>query len=64
MAFNAASAQRETLVRNVIRMAAERGLLVTLGTMLDAPVRVRDRETDHVRVVRLRDVRADDVRAE
>ena len=64
MQYTTTVQRREALVRNVIRMAAERGLLVTLGTMLDAPVRIRDRETDYVRTVALRHVLPTDVRAE
>ena len=64
MQLSTADRQRETLIRNVLRTAAERGLLVTVGTMLDAPVRIRDRETDLPRTVALRCVRADDVRCD
>ena len=56
--------QRDTLIRNVLRTAAERGMLVTVGTMLDAPVRIRDRETDYPVTVALRLVTAADVRCD
>jgi hypothetical protein len=56
--------QRDRLIRNVLRVAAERGLLLTVGTMLDAPVRIHDRETDLPVWVPLRALRADDARAE
>jgi len=56
--------QREALIRNVLAMAATRGLLVTLGTMLEAPVRIFDRATDQPVTVALRDVRPSDVRCD
>lgn len=56
--------QRECLIRNVLSLAATRGLLVTVGTMLEVPVRIHDRETDLPVTVRLRDVRHDDVRCD
>lgn len=64
MTLTKSAAQREALIRNVLAMAATRGLLVTLGTMLEAPVRVHDRETDYPVTMRLRDVTADDVRCD
>lgn len=56
--------QRDRLIRNVLAVAATRGLPVTIATQLDRPVRIRDRETDHPVWVRLRDLRADDVRCD
>jgi len=56
--------QRDTLIRNVLRTAAERGHLLTVGTMLDVPVRIRDRETDYPLTVAMRRVTSSDVRCD
>ena len=64
MMLTTADRRTDTLIRNLLRVAAERGLPMTVGTLLDAPVRIHDRETDLPCVVRLRDLRADDARAE
>lgn len=58
------SQQRDTLIRNVLRTAAERGMLVTLATMLETPIRVRDPETDYPRLVAMRCVTSSDVRCD
>lgn len=56
--------QRERLIRNVLAVAVTRGLPVTIATMLDQHVWIHDRETDHPVRVRVRDLRADDVRCD
>lgn len=64
MTMTTTDRQRDQLIRNVLRVAAERGLPVTVGTMLDAPVKIYDRETDYPVWVPLRSLRANDVRCD
>ena len=56
--------QRQRLIANVLLHAANVGLPITLASVLDKPVRVRDPETDQPCVVRVRDLRADHVRCD
>lgn len=56
--------QRQQLIANVLATAAANGRPLVLANALDTPVRIRDRDTDCPRYVRLRDVRHDDVRCD
>ena len=59
-----ADIRRDRLIRNILALAARKGLPLDIAVALQRPVRVYDPMTDLPVYVALRDVRADHVRCD